>query len=656
MKNMILGRSLFSYRNVIAVLAVCAAVLLSADVQAATKEDLNDPDYVKRYYQEKSMAAAGNAGAARTVPADGTFTDKKKNKYTGKKYTHSDAFRNCEILNGIDISRHNGNVDWKKVKADGIDFTILRIGYSRLNTDLTPRITKSSPGKLRMKKDENFDMNLAGVQEAGLPLGIYYFSQSVTVKEAKKEAEYVIKLLNEAGLDGKKLQLPVVFDSEMTPGGRLSLVHPNKTTYTNMAKAFCEKIKAAGYTPMVYSGYYGLRDNYNGAELSNLYNIWYARYNTNTYYNGKYMIWQYASGGEVDGCPTTVDMNFYYRPKSSDSLTESSDEAKQVSGLSVKQVSSSSLSLSFKAISSADGYIVQRSGSADGPFFNIVTVTDTSYKDTGLKAGKEYFYRIKAKYSEDGKSVTGPASAVAYAATKANGTKKIKITTAAHVRTKAGVSHDTLGFVQAGTKLRVYAVTENDEGLTWYKVRPTINGKTVTGYVSARCADVALGKVKNLKKKKSASKSVTIKWKAVGGADGYEIWASDAPNGTYRKAGEVSGKCSFKHMGLKKYTEYYYKVRAVCHVDAKDNYGKFSSVRVFGTKRTKAKYTSTGAASLRKYAGTKYRKLCTIPGKKTMTAYYRTKDKAGTTWYHVKVKVGGRTYKGYVSGKLVRKK
>ena len=163
MKNMILGRSLFSCRNVIAVLAVCAAVLLSADVQAATKEDLNDPDYVKRYYQAKSLAASGNAGTTRTVSADGTFTDKKKNKYTGKKYTHSDAFRDCEILNGIDISRHNGKVDWKKVKADGIDFTMLRIGYSRLNTDLKPRITKSKPGKLRLTKDENFEIGRAHV-------------------------------------------------------------------------------------------------------------------------------------------------------------------------------------------------------------------------------------------------------------------------------------------------------------------------------------------------------------------------------------------------------------------------------------------------------------------------------------------------------------
>ncbi len=644
-------RSLHFYRNLIAVFAVCAAVLASVAVQAATKEDLNDPDYVKRYYQEKALAAAGNAGTAGAISA-GTFTDTVKNKYTGKYYTHSDAFRDCDILNGIDISRHNGKVNWNKVKADGIDFTMLRIGYSRLNTDLSPKISKASPGPLRLNKDENFDINLAGVQAAGLPKGVYYFSQAVTVKEAEQEAEYVLQLLN-----GLKLDLPVVFDSEMTPGGRLALVHPGKAAYTNIAKAFCEKIKAAGYTPMVYTGYYSMKDHYNASVLENLCDLWFARYNTNTYYSGKYLIWQYASDGKVDGCSTSVDMNFYYRPKSSESFFQSEDESKRVSGLSVKQESASSLSLAFNAVASASEYSIERSGSAEGPFYKVAKVSGTSYTDTGLKAGKEYYYRVKAYYSEDGKKMAGPASAVAYSATKRSGTKTIRVNQqVAHIRTQAGVSHDSLGYVQAGTKLRVYAETENNEGLTWYKVRPTINGSKVTGYISAKCADIVLGKVKTVRLKKNASRSLTISWSAASGADGYEIWTSDAPNGTYKKAGEVSGTCSFRQKGLAKYTEYYYKIRAICRVDSSVSYGKYSPIGVFGTKKTKAKYTASGASALRLYAGTRYKKLCVIPSGTAMTMYYRTKDKAGTTWYHVAVKVKGKTYKGYVSSKYLRRK
>ena len=642
-------RSLRFYRNLIAALALCAAFAASANVHAATKEDLNDPDYVKRYYQEKSAAAAGNAGTTGSVSSDGYFTDKKKDKYTGLIYTHSDRFKDCDILHGIDISRHNGAVNWKKVKDDGIDFTILRIGYSRLNTDTVKSTSK--PGSLSLTKDENYEKNLAGVQEAGLPMGIYYFSQAITVKEAKKEADYVLELL-----DGLKLDLPVVFDSEMTPGGRLALVNPDKNAYNKIAKAFCEKIKAAGYTPMVYSSYNGMKKKYNAAELESLYEIWLARYNTNTYYDGEYMIWQYASGGKVDGCPTTVDMNFYYRPKSAKSLYEPADETKRVSGLSVSQVSSSSLSMRFNALSSVSGYNIQRSESYDGPFANVAKVTGTSYTDTGLEAGREYYYRVTANYTVDGKTKAGPASAIAYASTKSTGTKKVKVNQVARVREFAGTGHDTLGYVQPGMTLKVYAATKNIDGVTWYKVKPTINGTQVTGYLSARCADVVLGKVKNVKLKKNTAKSLTIGWSAVGGAGGYEIWCASAPNGTYKKVGEVTGKTKFKHTKRKKYTEYYYKVRAVCHVDTNDSYGKFSKIGTFASKKTKVKYRATSAVTLRKYAGTKYKKLCLIPSKTTMTAYYRTKDKSGTTWYHVKVKVKGKTYKGYVSSKYVRKK
>ena|GEM_PF-931508 len=643
-------RSLRFYRNLIAALALCAAFAASANVQAATKEDLDDPDYVKRYYQTKSTAAAGNAGTTGSVSSDGYFTDKNADKYTGIKYTHSDRFKDCDILHGIDISRHNKIVNWEKVKADGIDFTILRIGYSRLNTDTVKATSK--PGSLNLTKDENYETNLKGVKKAGLPMGVYYFSQAITVKEAETEADYVLELLG-----GRKLDLPVVFDSEMTPGGRLALVNPDKASYNKIAKAFCEKIKAAGYTPMVYSSYNGMKRKYNAAELESLYEIWLARYNNNTYYDGKYTIWQYASGGKVDGCSTTVDMNFYYRPKSAKSLYEPVDESKRVSGLSVKQASSSSLSISFTALSSVTGYNIQRSESYDGPFANIAKVTGTSYTDTGLEAGREYYYRITANYTADGKTKTGPASAVAYASTAGTGTRTAKVNQLSHIRALAGTDYDSVGYVQAGTKLTVLASTKNIDGVTWYKVKTTINGKQVTGYISGRCADAVLGRVANVKLKKNTAKTLTIGWSAVGGADGYEIFCASAPNGTYKKVGEVTGKTYFKHTKLKKYTEYYYKVRAVCHVDTNNNsYGKYSKIGTFATKKTKAKYRSTGVVTLRKYAGTKYKKLCMIPSKTKMTVYYRTKDNAGTTWYHVKVKVKGKSYKGYVSSKYVKKK
>ena len=631
------------YRAVILTAAILTAVF-SVRVMAAS-EDWDDPDYVKRYYQSKTQYNVMSGAAYQ----DGYFQT-SEDPYTGLVYSHSEMFNGCDILHGVDVSRHNGVVNWEKVKAAGIDFVILRIGYSRLNTDI--KISKTNPGPLRLTKDENYDMNLSGVRNAGLPLGIYYFSQAVTTKEAKKEAAYVLELL-----DGMKLDLPVVFDSEMTPGGRLAKVNPGKTEYNKIAKAFCEKIKAAGYTPMVYSSYYGMKENYNAAELETLYAIWLARYNINTFYDGKYMIWQYSSSGKVDGIPGSVDMNFYYRSKSKGPLTELADETKRVKSLHVKQESSASLSMNFSAVEGATAYDVERSECIDGPFTVITTVTGTSYTDKKLESGKEYYYRIRSKYPSGNKTKTGPASPVGAACTKRTQTTKIRMNQAANLRASAGVNHASYGIVPEGRTLTVIAKTKNVDNLTWYKVKTEVGGETVTGYVSARCSDIKLGKVKTVKIKSRKSRSITLSWSAVAGADGYEIRCSDSPNGTYEKVGETTGgKTVFKHAVLERYTEYYYRIYPLCHVDENTNYGKRSSTAVLGTSGVKSKFVSTGALTVRQYAGTKYRKVCTIPAKTKMVVYYRTKDKAGSTWYHVKLKYMGKAYEGYVNAAFVRKK
>lgn len=601
------------------------------------------------------MLLFGSAGAASAkttrVSPNGYFTDTVANKYTGLYYTHSSVFEGCDILTGVDVSRHNGTINWDQVKADGVDFAILRIGYSRLNTDLPTKPTKKKPGPLRMVKDENYDKNLAGAQRVGMPIGIYYFAQSVTVQEAEQEADYVLSLLN-----GMKVDLPVVFDSEMTPGGRLAKVNPNKAEYTKIAKAFCEKIKAAGYTPMVYSSYYGWRGNYDAAELEDLYGIWLARYNTNTFYDGRYDIWQFTSTGKVAGIPGSVDMNFLYQKKEESLVSNPVDETKRVANVKAQTLSASSVGLTFSGINGAAGYEISRSESYDGPFEAVATTDTTSYTDTGLASGTEYYYRVAAKFNADGTAVTGPASASARGVTKKTTKTVITLTLASNLRKHAGSNHPSLGFVADGTKLTVIAKTKNIDGITWYRVKADINGTPTTGYVSRRCSTVSVGTVKNVKQKGSKkSTSVSLKWDAAAGADAYEIWYAESSAGKYTLAGQVSGKTSFTHKKLKKYTEYYYKVRAVCHVDDKVYTGNYSSKVLLSTKNVKYKYKTTGAVAMRSAAGTSYKKLCVVPGKTKVTVYYQTKDKAGTVWYHVKAKVKGKSYNGYISTKYLKK-
>lgn len=189
----------------------------------------------------------------------------------------------------IDVSKHNGNIDWKKVKAAGIKAVIIRAGYGKNNID------------------SRFKENIKGAIAAGLPVGIYWFSYAYTVEMAKKEAEYCI-----AAIKPYKVTLPVYFDWEYDSMdyAKKNGVTPNKKLITAMNKAFCVKIKAAGYKPGFY---FNMDYKLNFIDVSELkangYSTWFARY-TSIKQSG-YDIWQYSETGKVNGISGgNVDMNY----------------------------------------------------------------------------------------------------------------------------------------------------------------------------------------------------------------------------------------------------------------------------------------------------------------------------------------------------------
>lgn len=184
---------------------------------------------------------------------------------------------------GIDVSSHNGNINWGAVKNDGIEFAILRVGY----------------GMYDYQKDAQFENNYNGATSNGIPVGVYTYSYAKSVEEAKKEADCVIKWLN-----GRKLQLPVYFDIEDPSQQGLG-----KNTLNEMCKAFCNKIEQAGYWAGIYSNKYWATSLISGAELGKRYTYWIAQYYSECTYNGDYAIWQYSSTGKVNGISGNVDMN-----------------------------------------------------------------------------------------------------------------------------------------------------------------------------------------------------------------------------------------------------------------------------------------------------------------------------------------------------------
>ena len=196
---------------------------------------------------------------------------------------------------GIDVSKWQGNIDWDKVKASGVEFVMIRAGYRGSKTGA-------------LVEDPNFLVNIRGAKRAGLKVGVYFFTQAINEVEAVEEASMVITLC-----EGYDLDYPVIIDSEGAGGeGRADAL--DVATRTKVCAAFCETIKNAGYDPGVYASRSWYNANLEVKELSK-YRIWLAEYRSTPLYTGYYDMWQYTSKGKVDGIEGNVDLNISYMGK-----------------------------------------------------------------------------------------------------------------------------------------------------------------------------------------------------------------------------------------------------------------------------------------------------------------------------------------------------
>ena len=228
------------------------------------------------------------------------FSRETKDPYTGKHYVHNSRFDGNEIKYGIDVSKYNGSIDWKKVKKDGIEYAMIRVGYRSYGADS------------KLYEDPKFDENVKGALNAGIKVGVYFYSQAITRAEANEEADFVV-----AQIKKYNITLPVAIDFEYASTssgvtGRLYNANLSKKDATNVCKGFCSSVKAEGYVPMVYANKSMLMNHLNADELSSRYMIWLSNYTTETSYAGVYSAWQYSSKGSVDGISGNVDCNFWY--------------------------------------------------------------------------------------------------------------------------------------------------------------------------------------------------------------------------------------------------------------------------------------------------------------------------------------------------------
>lgn len=192
---------------------------------------------------------------------------------------------------GIDVSSHQGDVNWKAVAGDGVEFAMIRVGFRGY-----------AQGELNL--DKKFEQNIRGALDAGLDVGVYFFSQAITPEEAQEEADFVL-----AAVEGYDLTCPVVFDWESMPKERHARTDGlDRDTLTQCARAFCDRIREQGLEPMIYlnrdMGYLTLRLE----KLADL-PIWLAEYDNAPEFYYAFRFWQYSNTGKVAGIKGKVDLN-----------------------------------------------------------------------------------------------------------------------------------------------------------------------------------------------------------------------------------------------------------------------------------------------------------------------------------------------------------
>ena len=235
------------------------------------------------------------------VSADGIFGENSMKAWQKYLNSHDKPDYPVEKPKVIDVSNFQDTIDWAKVKNAGIKGAIVKCGYRGAE-------------KGSLVEDSRFIEHIHGAYNAGLPVGIYMFTQAMNASEGKAEADYAIKMWQKANVP---ISFPIAVDVENVfykddkgkrqPGRANSL---SKAKRTEAVKAFCEEIKARGYEPMIYASTSWLNDKLDMSQLP--YKVWVAQYYDVCEYKGSYILWQYTSDGSVNGVSGRVDVSYLY--------------------------------------------------------------------------------------------------------------------------------------------------------------------------------------------------------------------------------------------------------------------------------------------------------------------------------------------------------
>ena len=297
----------------ILITALCCVLFLSACVAATQEGDKGEQEdsttgvkteekdgkefFVFQDVEENSYRAELLENVPRNTY---DFSKLHTDEQTGFK-TYEDEENGVTSRIGIDVSEFQGeDIDWKQVRESGIEFVIIRLGYRAYG----------ETGELVL--DDMFDRNMQGALDAGLDVGVYFFSQAITPGEAVEEAEFVLEHVRGYEIDG-----PIVYDTEEIKGDTARTDNNTRQEFTNYCKVFCDTIEQAGYDPMIYANMKWMAFTLDMEQLAD-YDFWYADYHDVPQCPYEYEIWQYSETGPAPGINANVDLNVWFQKSSED--------------------------------------------------------------------------------------------------------------------------------------------------------------------------------------------------------------------------------------------------------------------------------------------------------------------------------------------------
>lgn len=466
-------------------------------------------------------------------------------------------------IRGIDVSKHNGNIDWGAVKSQ-IDFAILRVGYG---------------DDIPSQDDTMWYTNANACKSLNIPFGVYIYSYANNTAQAASEATHVLRLIK-----GYNLAYPVFYDMEDA-----STLGTSASLKGDMAQTFCNTINSAGHKVGIYANLNWFNNLLTDGRFAN-WDKWVAQYNTQCDYKGKYMMWQYTSSGSVNGIGGNVDMNYMFTGtdlnlsnRSSVNLSTGGTVLSHPAGISSRIVNKNSVKITWSKVNNATRYMVYRKRAGDAQFVKVAVSAARTFTDKGLIPGSTYYYKVCSYTGIDGVeyfSTFSKEKTVKLYIPKPTDVTSVQVADKAVKLSWNNVStadsytiYKSTGnskkFVRIiSTKQNVFYDNQIKKGVKYrYRicsVKKVLKGNISSELTNPKGAIYGARDVTGIDARITGTSNVKLLWNKATGATNYYIYVSSSKNSGYKLIHTASSyKSSYIVSGLKHGETYYFKIRSV---------------------------------------------------------------------------------------------